>query len=211
MPMGIVSDSDFQSELDNVSSSNPPAIIPPQSKPEPLIPADIPTQHPIDGIVETIPHRGRSVGDVNVPPVLQKIIGETAAIEGRSAALKLAEGLGVSPSSVSAYANGATSTATYNEPKDELKEFIDWRKKRLSKKALGKLNLAIEHITRTKLVDAKLGELVGVANAMSQVTRNLTPPEPKNPLVEVNNKPTFVLFRPELKSEDKYEVIHSRE
>lgn len=201
MPMGVVNDHDFESELNNVSTPPRNPIPPVKEEKEPVI----------EGVVEELPHKGRSVGDVNVPLVLQKIIGETAAIEGRSSAVKLAEGLGISPSSVSAYTKGAASTATYDQPKDELKEFIDGRKKKLSRKALHRLNLALHYITKQKLQDAKLGEIVNVASAMSQVARNLAPPEPKNPTVEVNNKPTFVLYRPELKSEDKYEVIHSRE
>jgi predicted transcriptional regulator len=207
MPMGVVSDSDFESELSNVvpTTTVPTSTTPPDSFGL-ITPGNIPTAEVVD-----MPHRGRQEGDVNVPPVLQKIIGETANIEGRSAAVKLAEGLGISPSSVSAYTVGAKSTATYDKPDDELKEYITTRKKKLSKKALNRLNLALHHMTNMKFNDAKLGELVGVANCMSQVVRNLAPPEPKNPTVEVNNKPTFLLYRPELKSEDKYEVIHSRE
>jgi hypothetical protein len=206
--MGIVSDSEFDSELSNVSVHTPKSI-PPQSVPSEFIPTG--TESVPTGQIVDIQSPGRKEGDLNVPETLRKLIGETSVIEGRSAALKLGEAFGVSPSSVSAYAVGATSTATYHEPDNDLKNYIDGRKRRLSKKALQRLNLAINHITEGKLADAKLGEIVGVATAMSQVVKNLAPPEPKQAPVTVENKPVFMLYAPATKKEEAYDVIHSRE
>src|SRR5215510_5460530 len=97
MPMGIVSDDDFDREINHLNRK--PVVTPP-----PVIPE-----------VVDMPRPGRSNGDVNVPDSLRKIIGETSELEGRDAALELASKFGISPSSVSAYANGSTSTASMDK------------------------------------------------------------------------------------------------
>jgi hypothetical protein len=62
--------------------------------------------------------KGRKEGDNNVPNSIRAIIGETSNIDGRKEALALANSLNIS-SSVSAYANGVTSTKDYNGDKKE--------------------------------------------------------------------------------------------
>ncbi len=95
MPMGIVSEKDFEMEREKmVPSTNP-----------------IPTK-PVE-IVDV--NRGGGVGSVEVPNTLRNIIGEESITNGRQAAVELAQQFGISPSSVSAYGVGATSTASYAE------------------------------------------------------------------------------------------------
>ncbi len=232
MPMGIVSDSDFLSELDNGSVSSTtrqspriPIISPSDGSTDEKSVSDIPTQiiesESVDdmdllestectGIIEQCNNPGRKSGDVNVPDTLRKIIADTAITEGRSAALKLASSLGISPSSVSAYTDSKTSTSS--EKSDEsLSQFITNRKKKLGKRALAKLSLALDHITEEKLKDAKPAIVANVAVSMSHIVRNMEVDPEKTGRGDIINKPVFVLYSPPQKSEDKYEVIHSRE
>ena len=108
MPIGIVSDEDFESELNRIS-------VPKKVVPSPVLNPEI---------VE-MDRPGRKEGDVNVPESLRKIIGEEALLNGRQSALGLAKMFDISPASVSAYANGATSTASYNSPNTALVSHIN--------------------------------------------------------------------------------------
>lgn len=201
MPMGIVSDSDLQSELDSLNKS-------PIHKPTiPINPPSIPSI-----TIEDAPaSRGRSVGDVNVPESLRSLIGVTSVLEGREAALELGRDFGISPSSVSAYSNGATSTASYNEPKGQLKGKIDKAKKVISIKARKKLNMALEQITEDKLANAKLKDVASVARDMAVIMKHMDPDDDTPNGNIINNGPTFMIYAPPVKSESEYPVIHSRE
>jgi hypothetical protein len=194
-PMGIVSDSDFLNEFNNSGVE---------------IPVDGPG--PITGSIEEIKQSGRSEGDTNVPDVLRKIIGEHSQLEGRSSALELAGAFGISPSSVSAYNAGATSTATIDKPKDELIEYLNDRKKKLSKRAMKKLGIALARLDNTKLADCTGPQLAHVALTMSNVVKNLEPSSTNSSDNDRGVKaPVFVIMTPQVKSEDAYAVIHSRE
>jgi predicted transcriptional regulator len=94
MGMGIVSDKDFDKELTNV---------------------DIKPVSDNKAHIHILDKPGRKPNDVNVPDTLRKTIASTAIEHGREAAIDLASQFGISPSSVSAYTQGARSTSTYNE------------------------------------------------------------------------------------------------
>ena len=184
MPMGIVNDDDFNSELTNVGiiKNNEPKII------------DIPT-------------KGRSEGDTNVPDSLRKIIGEESVIEGRSSALNLARRFGISPSSVSAYNNGSTSTSSMDESPNK-PHLID-AKERVSKRARTKLILALNSLTSQKIEDSKARDIAGIAKDMSAIIKNMEPNSDKS--IEINNKPQFVFYAPQVKSEESFDVIYAKE
>lgn len=184
MAMGIVSDSDFDSELSNLN---------PNSKKKESV--------KINDIV-----KGRGKNNVGVPNELRQIIGETSKIEGRQAGIELANNFGISPSSVSAYANGSTSTATYNEQPNL--PHINDAKDRVSKKARNTLLRAIKHITDDKLAEAKAVEIASVAKSMSSVIKDM---EPDVPRIQQNNGPTFVMYRPEFKREETFDTIQVKE
>lgn len=192
MGMGIVSDADFDNELSKCGKT--------YEKSEPIL---VPKVEPLNT-------PGRKESDVNVPESLRKLIGQTAIEDGRSDALDLAKSLGISPSSVSAYAHGANSTASYNKPDQELKSSVDKSRTRVIKRARGKLMLALSHITDEKLVDAKPKDLAGIARDMSAVIKNMEPPSKENDN-PVHNGPTFVLFAPKVNSEADYGITHSRD
>src|SRR6188768_1232721 len=154
MPIGLVSDEDFERELNN-------------SAPKQSVPSIT---------IAPLPTRGRKQGDTNVPDSLRKVIGETAVIDGRQAALSLAADFGISPSSVSAYANGATSTTTYDKPVESIIKHMNKSRQRSIKRASGVLNAALSAITQDKLDYTDARDLSAIAKDMSVVIKNLEPP-----------------------------------
>ena len=194
MGMGIVSDSDFEKEIGNLNKTTPP----------PALPTFPPV---IEGEVVNAPRPGRSNGDVNVPDSLRKIIGETSELDGRQAAIDLASRFGISPSSVSAYANGSTSTASMD--KQPNLPHINGAKTRIAKKAMKKLMSSLGHMTDEKLSEAKPHELAVIARNMSAIVKEMEPEQPKE--ADGKKGPTFVFFAPTLHKEEHYETINVRE
>jgi hypothetical protein len=188
MAMGLVDDDAFQKELDALNRK----------------PVDL----PITGQVLDKPIPGRNPGDRNVPESLRKLIGETGATDGRKEAIALAESLGISSSSTSAYTNGATSTATYNQPSEGLKNHIAQAKQRIAKRARHTLNQALDQITPDKLQNTKARDLAGIAKDMSAIVKNM---EPENTGNSNPNTPSIVVFAPQLVQENTFEVIHLNE
>lgn len=176
MPIGIVSDDDLQKELERLRPK----------------------------IVEK-PKVGRKEGDVNVPDSLRALIGEESLLNGRSAALSLARDFGVSPSSVSAYAKGATSTASYDTPSQSIISHINKSRQRAIKRAQKTLNSALGAITQEKLDYADPKDLASIAKDMTVVIKNLEPPQ----TVESStaNTPQFVIFAPQFRKEETFETI----
>jgi predicted transcriptional regulator len=184
MPIGIVSDEDFQREIEShlPSTNRVPSVT----------------------IVEN-PSRGRDEGDVNVPDSLRQIIGETSVIDGRQSALALADMFGISPSSVSAYANGATSTKTYDAPKKSILSHINKSRVRSIKKASVVLKQALGAITQEKLDYTEAKDLSGIAKDMSVIIKNLEPPPTQ--ATDETKTPQFVIYAPSFKDERSFEVI----
>ena len=137
MPLGIVSDSEFEAELSD--------IIQPE------------------GVVVEQPKAGRGSAE-GVPDAIRKIISDEAQENGRAGALELGQFFGVSPSSVSAYSNGATSTASYDKP-SAFKEYVAKKRQKITKRAARGISRALEHITDDKLHESSASELASVARA----------------------------------------------
>lgn len=189
MPIGLVSDDDLAREIESLNQK----VVPSTSRPR----------------VEVLDKPGRSSGDVNVPDSLRQIIGETAVIDGRQAALKLASDFGISPSSVSAYANGATSTASYDSPAKSIINHINKSRARAIKKASKTLNGALEAITQEKLDYTDAKDLSVIAKNMSGIIKDLEPsPESK---VDGTSTPQFVIFAPQFRDERTFEHIEVKE
>ena len=191
MAMGIVSDTEFDKELTKVNSDKP---------------REVSNSVPITGEVVDMPAKGRGVGNVEVPNSLRKVIGETAITEGRDTAIDLARQFGISPSSVSAYNVGATSTASYDETPNQ--SVITKAKARIATRARNKLMSAMRHITDEKLGEAKVRDLASIAKDMSVVFKHMEPDGPKTP---ANSGPTFVFYSPHFKKEEHYEVVNAKE
>ena len=198
MPIGIVSDEDLQREL---NSYTPPVQ---------LKVVDTPVSGPISQPeIKDIPKRGRKDGDIAVPESLQKIIGEEALLNGRASAVSLAAEFGLSASSASAYAVGATSTASYNQPKSSLISHINKSRERATKRAARTLNAALGSITQEKLDYMDADKLSGVAKDMSVIIKNL---EPKS--VDPNEgkqAPQFTIYAPQFRDERSFEIIQVQE
>jgi predicted transcriptional regulator len=191
MPIGIVSEDDFNQELNHLSNGKSGPIRAPK----------------VEIIDSPLPSHGRNNGDVNVPESIRKIIGETAVIDGRAAAISLAKDFGISPSSVSAYAKGATSTASYNQPKESIISHINKSRQRAIKKASKTLNAALGAITQEKLDYSDAKDLSGIAKDMAVVIKNL---EPKDTSTEggASGTPQFVIFAPQFRDERSFDTIH---
>jgi hypothetical protein len=194
MPIGLVSDDEFTKELNNITGSHP-------SKPK----VEVLDRPPAPQVLD-IPKRGRSDGDNNVPESLRKIIGETAVIDGRQDALDLATQFGISASSVSAYAKGATSTTSYNSPNKELIGHINKSRVRASKKASKVLNAALAAISQEKLDYTDARDLSGIAKDMSVIIKNLEPPDNKES--SDSKAPQFTIYAPQFRDERSFEVIN---
>jgi hypothetical protein len=195
MPMGIVSDKDFDSELTRVT----PCARREESKSIPITPE-----------IVDIPKPGRKEGDVNVPEALRNVIGQTTIDYGRMEAVDLANKFGISPSSVSAYSKGATSTSSYdNRPNAGV---IQRSKDNIAKRARARLMLALSHLTDEKLKDTKARDLAGIAKDMTLVARGMESDDStKSPVGGGNQGPTFVFYSPQFFNEEKFETVVAKE
>ena len=192
MGMGIVSNDEFDLEKSKLV---------PREESNSISPAK-------QGEIIDMPPKGRGKGDLAVPNSLRKVIGEESAINGRESALEIAQNFGISPSSVSAYANGSTSTASYDEQPNL--SAINEGKARVAKRARNKLMSALKHITPTKLADAKVRDLAGIARDMSAVVKNMEPDTPKSPTGGTGG-PTFVFYAPQFRDERSFDVVQAKE
>jgi len=185
MAIGVVSDSDFETEVNKVRSINP-----------------------IGQVVDKTPlGRGNSL---EVPDSLRKVIGETGAVDGRQEALALGRMFGISPSAASAYANGANSTTTYDTPNPGIKSVINKRKERISRRASKVLNASLDELANEdKLKDVKAIELSTIARNMASIVKDMEPEIEKGP--SENGGPTFVLYAPQFTKEERYDVINLNE
>lgn len=185
MPMGIVNDKDFDNELNNLN----------KPKPQPK------------AVIIDPPDLGRPKGGLEVPNGLRNLIGADAIENGRASALELAKNFDISSSSVSAYTNGATSTATYDKKPNgnEIQKVKD----RISKRARVKLMDALRHITDDKLTSAKARDLAGIAKDMSGIVKSME--ESNGPNGPGGEGPTFIFYSPRIRNEESFKVIDIQE
>ena len=151
MPMGIVSDEDFESEVSKMKETEVQSLIVIEKK-----------------------HGGRPDGTKNIPPVLRKVIGEEC-IESGGNHVEIAEAFGVSKQAVAAYAHGATSCRTYNRKEEDLANHINNVKTRISTRAQGRLSTALALLTKEKMKAAKPTELAAIADKMASVAEKMSP------------------------------------
>jgi transposase len=144
--------------------------------------------------------RGRN-GARAVPEVIREIIAEEAIVSDKSGK-EIADEFGVSASSVSAYKNSATSTATYHEPNKQLQERNDKLRSEVISTARSRLFEALSHITAEKLKDAKVRDVASVAKDMSTIIHNT---EPSNNSAIAGAQ--FHFHVPAQKSEKDYDII----
>lgn len=189
----IVDDESFAKEVSKLSSK----IIPIENLPEPQIITSLDLIR-APQVVDI--KRGRSAGRVEIPNSIRALVAEEV-INGAKAS-DVSKAFGVSPSSISAYKNDATSTASYDSPNKELKESNDLVRTNITNQARDKLLLALDHVTSDKMSAAKLSEIASVANSMSGIIRNL---EPQG--TSITNNTQVIVYKPRQREEDEFEVI----
>lgn len=172
MPLMIVDDETFDKELEKIEETSKVVDI----------------------------NKGRGIGKTEVPMPIKKIIAEESITGARSK--ELSELFGISPSSISAYKNDATSTASYDNPNQELKVANDQVRTRVTGKARTALENALDGITAEKLSEANLKTIASVARDMSQVIKNMEPDLPR----EQNNN-QFIFYAPPVKKTVDYDTV----
>ena len=185
MPIGIVSDEDFEKELENTNRT-------------------VPTRKP--AVVVDI-NKGRGEGNKEVPEELRKLVGITANRE-QDRLVDIASAFSISTSSVSAYKNGATSTASYNQPDKSLQSANLTIKDRIADKAHRRVLSALKRVTGEKLDNANLKTISQVAKDLSIVAKNM------ESQATINNNitgPNYVFFAPRVRKEQEYEIIATDE
>lgn len=226
MPLGIVSEDEFEREVrryrnDKMPSALDDKVIPTVDNGESNVscPNDSFPEYPLQPLIEektlegTVEgkivqiQRGRGKGNNEVPESLRALLGITSVAEGRRDALDIARELGISPASVSAYANGATSTTTYNRPDGLLKEKVDIVRTDIIKKAQTRLSTSLDNITEDKLSEASLKELAIVGKSLSGIIKDLEPDKAN----DNGNAPQVVIYAPQVKQENYYETLELRE
>jgi hypothetical protein len=191
MGMGIVSDSDFDSELANVRG---------RIREE---------SNSVTATINPLPTPGRNNGDINVPDSLRKVIGDTAVSDGRQEALAIGRAFGISDSSVSAYGVGARSTASYNDR--PALPVINGAKEKIQRRARIKLHTALSALTKDKIQESKAIEIASIAKTMSAIIRDMEPETPKSDTNGNQTGPTFVFMAPPILKEDVFETKYVRE
>jgi predicted transcriptional regulator len=178
MSMGIVSDEEFESELSNKSIK----------------------KEVIDNVIRK-PFHGRHSADNNVPSIIREIVADTSGNQK-----EIAESLGISHSSVSAYQHGATSTASYDRGNDRLKEVVNNRRERIGRKSSKALMNVLDKMNAeafdAKLDACKATELSVVAANLSRVVEKVAT-RPESQSVQNN----IVFYTPTPLKNDNFEVI----
>lgn len=155
--------------------------------------------------VITIP-KGRG-NNPNTPESLRKIIGENAIEEGSNATKAMTRALGISDSSLSAYKQGAHSTANYNQPNPELLQHVNRTREKIVKKARSRLHAALNSLTPEKLKDEKPRDLAAIAKDMSAIVKDFEPRSDD----EGKGKNALIIYAPTLINEARFESIEVRE
>ena len=195
MPLGIVSDKEFDSERINSDVSHTIERNEDTEKSTPVVTSD----------VLTLPSVGRDRDVPNVPQSLRKMIGEEVATNGLKSAMKFASSLGISQPTASTYARGEVSPGTTNP---DLLQHINNRKTKISKKALNKLSMALNHLDDSKLLGCDAKELSSVAKDMAAVVNSMSPKEAES--VNPQNA-QFHFYAPQIRNEKHYETVVAKD
>jgi len=212
--LGIVSDKDFELELNRSNKTSRVNSIPSISSNTTCPEGADENSHLTEdneeslcGKIVEINKPGRRPGDNNVPDSLRKVIGATAIESGREAALNIANQFGISKQSVSAYSHGSTSTTSYNEPSPTLSNHVNNARERVIKKARGKLILSLNSLSQDKIEGAKARDIASIAKDMSAVIKNM---EDKS-IMSVHEGPKFIFYSPQFKDERSFDIINVKE
>ena len=153
--------------------------------------------------------RHESIG--NVPQSLRKIIAEESIEHGNKSAKSLVNSLGMnlSDATISTYKSGNVSPANGVSAKDnDLLEYINHRKTNLGKKALNKMSLALNGLTKDKMEPLEPKELASIAKDMSIIVDKMQPTKrDEEKFVPVQ----FVMMAPVINNENHYDVVKAKD
>lgn len=182
MPLGIVSDEEFESERRKLDSSIHDSSLSDEKK---------------SNLTITEIETGRG-NTKEVPSVVREIIAE-AKLSGESNK-EIQKHFPVSSSSISAYQHGVTSTAAYNKPKNERLQKV---RNNVSKRAGNRLLEALDALGNKDLNVESAKDVSSIAKDMAAVFEKITPE------IKEEKEKTFHLHihAPKQKSVDDYEVI----
>lgn len=212
MPLGIVSDSDFESEINNSGvdiinstvNKNEVTSEPRTSNPSSEL---IQEENPIiTSDVLTMKRVGRHNDVNNVPMSLRKVLSEEHAVNGFQNAKKLADSLGgLSQPTLSTYGRGQVSNGQSN---DDMLNYLNGRKTKISKRALNKLNLALSLIDEDKMLGCDVKELSSVAKDMAIVAKQMEPSVKED---EKKDPVQFHFYSPTIKQENHYDTVVAKD
>ena len=216
MPLGIVSNKEFESELMNSCVDkviNPERDVEPEINSNEIDDGDGDNNQPRTSIVAEVvdlPKLGRHNEVNNVPQSLRMIIGETAAVEGLGRAKELADTFGgLSQPTISTYARGEVSPNGNNKQDDDMLDYLNGRKTKITKRALNKINLALNLMDEERLKGCDAKELATISKEMSTVVKHM---EPKNRDEREKVQPVqFIMYAPQVRSENHYETVVAKD
>jgi len=210
MPLGNVSNEDFEAEVNN-SAGQP--LIPTRLIKDAEFPLNesVPQEPEIvtsDVIIKRM-GAGRQVGDVNVPQSVRTLLADTTVFEGRREGNQLADVFGVSHGSVGVYATPNSKLAENLSPdiRQDINSFLTGKKEKISKKAIARLSMAMNHITEEKLQDLGAVALGTVAKDMAAVVKSMEPKEES----KQDNNVQFLMYAPQVKNENHYQTVTAKD
>lgn len=211
MPLGIISDEEFNKEIENSGQSN---------HNEKKIDFDNSTNTGLDyhdtnqprtpeTMIVEMPGVGRHPEVGNVPQSLRKLLGEEVAINGLKSAMHLANSVGgLSQPTLSSYGSGNISRNNPSSDGDDLTNYLNNRKSKITKKALNKLTLVMSMIDEEKLLGCDAKELSTIAKDMATVSKQM---EPTVKEAEKKEPVQFIMYAPQIKNEQHYETIAAKD
>ena len=212
MPLGIVSDKEFESQLESIHDSFNKSIplvdnIPPRA-------LEIPTENNPTVLVPSIvdsPTAGRNKDVLNIPQSLRKIVAETTFMEGAKRANDLLNGLGVNglhQPTLSKLANGVTTFGKETKNSKDITNHLNNRKTKISNRALNKINLALANMSAEKFEELEMRELSAIAKDMAEVAKKMEPSKSE----EDKKEPVqWVVYAPQIKQENHYEQVVAKD
>lgn len=200
MGMGIVSDSAFDAELKLNSRAQINSIQSSDSVPSNQSSDSVPSNIPLASVSEIKRGRGDSL---NVPSEI-RALAALSAVNGEGSGADIARAFGISESSVSAYKQGAHSTASYDSPNPALLDKINDHKLKVTSKARNRLLAALDEITPNKLTNVKPRDLAAIAKDMCSIVTDM---EPKVSTIASSNSVQIVFMAPRVKDINEYKVM----
>lgn len=215
MPMGIVNERDWNLEVNNSCIDSIPHN---QNDESGLINNELNNESNIEhrtSIVAEVldmPTVGRHEAVSNIPDSLRKVLADDHLINGLRGAKSLVHGLGIdlSQPTLSTYGRGETSPHSKSKKTDELTDYLNGRKEKITKRALNKINLALSHLDEQKFLGLKAREISGVAKDMAIVAKQMEPTI-KNSEGNQMNGVQFIMYAPQIKSEDSYQIVVAKD